>query len=129
MTLVLEHDTRFTWHHDAQNNLCGARVGLGSCALFVWLISHQPAVLFFRNKSAINNQPTIFFSQNKSAPATSHQPNEQAGGKLIRRRRVQRKNLTSGRNSTTRYKALVLSAQERLAKQLPLDSSNKRAVR
>jgi hypothetical protein len=32
-------------------------------ALFVWLINHQPAVLF---------------SQNKSAPAISHQPNEQA---------------------------------------------------
>jgi hypothetical protein len=32
-------------------------------ALFVWLISHQPAV---------------FFSQNKPAPAISHQPNEQA---------------------------------------------------
>jgi hypothetical protein len=32
-------------------------------AMFVWLISHQPAV---------------FFSQNKPAPAISHQPNEQA---------------------------------------------------
>jgi hypothetical protein len=48
-------------------------------ALFVWLISHQPIVLFFQNKPATNNQPTILFSQNKSAPTISHQPNEQAG--------------------------------------------------
>jgi hypothetical protein len=46
--------------------------------VFVWLISHQPTVLFSRNKSATSNQPTAFFSQNKSASATSHQPNEQA---------------------------------------------------
>jgi hypothetical protein len=43
-------------------------------ALFVWLISHQPAVLFSQDKSAISNQPTILFSQNKPEPATS-QPN------------------------------------------------------
>jgi hypothetical protein len=47
-------------------------------ALFAWLISHQPAVLFSQNKSATSNQPTILFSQNKPAPAISHQPNEQA---------------------------------------------------
>jgi hypothetical protein len=47
-------------------------------ALFVWLISHQPTVLFSQNKPAITNQPAVFFSQNKSAPAISHQPNEQA---------------------------------------------------
>jgi hypothetical protein len=47
-------------------------------ALFAWLISHQPAVLFSQNKSAISNQPTVLFSQNKSAPAISHQPTEQA---------------------------------------------------
>jgi hypothetical protein len=47
-------------------------------ALFVWLISHQPTVLFSHNKPAITNQPAVFFSQNKSAPAISHQPNEQA---------------------------------------------------
>jgi hypothetical protein len=47
--------------------------------LFVWLISHQPAVLFSQNKPATRNQPTVLFSQNKSAPAISHQPNEQAG--------------------------------------------------
>jgi hypothetical protein len=46
--------------------------------LFAWLISHQTAVLFSQNKSAISNQPTVFFSQNKPAPAVSHQPNEQA---------------------------------------------------
>jgi hypothetical protein len=45
--------------------------------LFVWLISHQPAVLFSQNKPATSNQPTVLFSQNKSAPAINHQPNEQ----------------------------------------------------
>jgi hypothetical protein len=45
--------------------------------LFVWLISHQPAVLFSQNKPATNNQPTLLFSQNKSAPVISQQPNEQ----------------------------------------------------
>jgi hypothetical protein len=48
-------------------------------ALFAWLISHQPAVLFSQNKPATSNQPTVLFSQNKPAPAISHQPNEQAG--------------------------------------------------
>jgi hypothetical protein len=47
-------------------------------ALFAWLISHQPAVLFSQNKSATSNQPAVLFSQNKSAPVISHQPNEQA---------------------------------------------------
>jgi hypothetical protein len=47
-------------------------------ALFVWLISHQPTVLFSQNKPAITNQPAVLFSQNKPAPAISHQPNEQA---------------------------------------------------
>jgi hypothetical protein len=47
-------------------------------ALFVWLISHQPAVLFSQNKPATSNQPTVRFSQDKPAPAISHQPNEQA---------------------------------------------------
>jgi hypothetical protein len=47
-------------------------------ALFAWLISHQPTVLFSQNKSATNNQPAVLFSQNKPAPVISHQPNEQA---------------------------------------------------
>jgi hypothetical protein len=47
-------------------------------ALFVWLISHQPAVLFSQNKPATNSQPAVLFTQNKSAPAISHQPNEHA---------------------------------------------------
>jgi hypothetical protein len=50
------------------------------CALFAWLISYQPAVLFSQNKPATSNQPTVLFSPNKSAPAISHQPNEQAVG-------------------------------------------------
>jgi hypothetical protein len=37
--------------------------------LFVWLISHQPAVLFSQNKPGITNQPAVLFSQNKPAPA------------------------------------------------------------
>jgi hypothetical protein len=48
-------------------------------AMFAWLISHQPTVLFSQNKPATSNQPAVLFSQNKSAPATSNQPNEQAG--------------------------------------------------
>jgi hypothetical protein len=47
-------------------------------ALFAWLISHQPAVLFSHNKPATSNQPAVLFSQNKPASAISHQPNEQA---------------------------------------------------
>jgi hypothetical protein len=41
-------------------------------ALFVWLISHQPALLFSQNKPATSNQPIVLFSQNKSAPTISH---------------------------------------------------------
>jgi hypothetical protein len=52
-------------------------------ALFAWLISHQPAVLFSHNKSATNNQPAVLFSQNKPAPAISHQPNEEAVSSLF----------------------------------------------
>jgi hypothetical protein len=55
-----------------------AKVTHDLSALFVWLISHQPAVLFSQNKSAISNQPAVLFSQNKSAPAISYQPNEHA---------------------------------------------------
>jgi hypothetical protein len=53
------------------------------CALFAWLISHQPAVLFSQKKSATSNQPTVLFSQNKPAPAVSHQPNEQTDSILL----------------------------------------------
>jgi hypothetical protein len=44
--------------------------------LFVWLISHQPTVLFSPNKPV--NQPVVLSSQNKPAPVISHQSNEQA---------------------------------------------------
>jgi hypothetical protein len=47
-------------------------------ATFVWLISHQPVVLFSQNKPATSNQPPALFSQKKTAPAISQQPNEQA---------------------------------------------------
>jgi hypothetical protein len=52
---------------------CGrlVRVSDGPCSFG---LSHQPAVLFSQNKSAISNQPTVLFSQNKLAPAIS-QPN------------------------------------------------------
>jgi hypothetical protein len=53
-------------------------IGYVTIALFVWLISHRPAVLFSQNKSIISNKPTVLFYQNKPAPAISHQPNEQA---------------------------------------------------
>jgi hypothetical protein len=49
----------------------------GESALFVWLISHQPTILFYQNKPVTSNQPVVLFSQNKSAPAISYQPNEQ----------------------------------------------------
>jgi hypothetical protein len=48
-----------------------------SGALFAWLISHQPAVLFSQNKPATSNQPAVPFSQNKPAPAISHQLTDQ----------------------------------------------------
>jgi hypothetical protein len=40
--------------------------------LFVWLISHQPVVLYPQNKPATGNQPAVLLSQNKPAPAISH---------------------------------------------------------
>jgi hypothetical protein len=43
-----------------------------SIALFVRLISHQPAVLFSQNKSATSNQSAVLFSHSKSAPARVH---------------------------------------------------------
>jgi hypothetical protein len=46
--------------------------------LFVWLISHEPAILFSQNKPATSNQSTLFFSQNKPALATNHLSNEHA---------------------------------------------------
>jgi hypothetical protein len=52
-------------------------------ALFAWLISHQPAVLFSQNKPATSNQPAVLSSQNKLAPAISHQPTEQADNILM----------------------------------------------
>jgi hypothetical protein len=51
-------------------------------ALFVWLIRHQPAVLFSQNKPATSNQAAVLFSQNKPAPTISHQPTEQSAYKL-----------------------------------------------
>jgi hypothetical protein len=63
-------------------SVCATRhlMAWGASALFIWLISHQPAVLLSQNKPATNNQPIVVFSQNKPASAISHQPNEQAEG-------------------------------------------------
>jgi hypothetical protein len=58
-------------------------LSLAVIALFAWLISHQPAVLFSQTKSATSNQPAVLFSQNKPAPAISHQPTEQAACKQM----------------------------------------------
>jgi hypothetical protein len=58
-------------------------IGARTHAPFVWLISHQPVVLFSQNKPAISKQPAVLFSHNKSAPAISHQPNEQAEAWLL----------------------------------------------
>jgi hypothetical protein len=46
-------------------------------AVFAWLTSHQPTVLFSHNKPATSNQTAVLFSQNKPASAISHQPTEQ----------------------------------------------------
>jgi hypothetical protein len=48
--------------------------------MFVWLISHQPAVFFSHKKPGTSNQSAVLLSQNKLAPAISHQPNQQADG-------------------------------------------------
>jgi hypothetical protein len=66
---------------DLEKAVLDVFLGIKSCALFVWLISHQPAVLFSQNKPAISNQPAVLYSQNKPAPAISHQPTEQADGR------------------------------------------------
>jgi hypothetical protein len=45
------------------------------CALFAWLISHQPTVLFSQNKPATSNQPEPASSTLLSEQtSTSHQP-------------------------------------------------------
>jgi hypothetical protein len=45
-------------------------------ALFVWLIIHQPTVLFSQNKPATSNQPTVLFlSTNQHQPSTTNQTN------------------------------------------------------
>jgi hypothetical protein len=55
---------------------------VGTSALFVWLISHQPTVLFSQNKAAITTQPAVLFSQNKpvitTQPAVLFSPNKPA---------------------------------------------------
>jgi hypothetical protein len=58
-------------------------------SLFTWLINHQSAVIFSRNKPATINQPSLLFSQIKPVPAISqttryasvinHEPKDQGG--------------------------------------------------
>jgi hypothetical protein len=59
---------------DTQGAIENANKNPETCTLFVWLISHQPAVLFSQNKPVIDNQPIILSSQNKSTPVISHRP-------------------------------------------------------
>jgi hypothetical protein len=44
-------------------------------------LAYQPPANSTLLSEQTSNQPTILFSQNKPAPAISHQPNEQAGGR------------------------------------------------
>jgi hypothetical protein len=58
--------SRFTRDPEARGHAARAQSwGVGTSALFVWLISHQPTVLFSQNKPAITTQPAVLFSQNK----------------------------------------------------------------
>jgi hypothetical protein len=70
------------WQQEALYDTClhvhHVHVCVKIYALFAWLISHQPTVLFSQKKPATSNQSAVLFSQNKPAPAISHQPNEQA---------------------------------------------------
>jgi hypothetical protein len=51
------------------------RSGGCRCALFAWLISHQPTVLFSQNKPATSNQQPARTSQQYSSLRTNqHQP-------------------------------------------------------
>jgi hypothetical protein len=61
-----------------RTSIANSCLATSTFALFAWLISHQPTVLFSQNKSATSNQPAVLFSHNKPAPAISHQPTEQA---------------------------------------------------
>jgi hypothetical protein len=69
MTLMLEHDTRFTWHHDAQNNLCGARVGLGRAPCSFGLSATSQQYFSFET-----NQPSTTSQQYFSLRINQHQP-------------------------------------------------------
>jgi hypothetical protein len=39
----------------------GEDCGLNTYDMFVWLISHQPAVFFSQKKPATSNQPAVLF--------------------------------------------------------------------
>jgi hypothetical protein len=41
-------------------------------------LAYQTPASSTQNKPATSNQPAVLFSQNKPAPASSHQPTEQA---------------------------------------------------
>jgi hypothetical protein len=48
----------------------------GNLALFAWLISHQPAVLFSHNKPATSNQPAVLsLRRNQHQPSAASQLN------------------------------------------------------
>jgi hypothetical protein len=87
------------------------------CALFAWLISHQPTVLFSQNKPATSNQLAVLFSHNKSAPATSNQPNEQAAWHLPASAKLDDL-LEAHASTTTHRKRMIWQAKQR--QQIPL---------
>jgi hypothetical protein len=85
-------------------------------ALFAWLISHQPAVLFSQNKPATSNRPAVLFSQNKPPPAISHRPTEQAAScsRIYRQCPLDLQSLSEVKEKT--YKLATIS--EKLIKKL-----------
>jgi hypothetical protein len=75
-----------------------AKLGSWICSVFLWLISHQSAVLFSQNKSAASNQPTVLsLRTNQHQPSATSQTNRlllasragelAMGGRALPRRR------------------------------------------
>jgi hypothetical protein len=76
MFLIYCHMSRLSCIHQLPNPFVLGPFLVSTLRTVVWLISHQPVVLFSHNKPVTTNQTAVLFSQNKSAPA----PNEQAVG-------------------------------------------------
>jgi hypothetical protein len=67
VTVVQEHD-----EHLSNGNTKGQQYSI-IVTLFVWLMSHRPAVLFSHNKPVISNQPAVLYFR-----TNQHQPSEHA---------------------------------------------------